>query len=232
MGEKPELGRMIVRRMVQIGVMILLQAAILFAVAGDLAWVAAWVYLGVYVGLIGVNALILLPTHPEIVAERAQAGPGVKGWDKVIGVFYGLFSLSILIVASLAHRFAWPPASGPVAVGIGLALYVLGFALFSWAMASNPFFSTLVRIQDERGHAVAAGGPYRFVRHPGYVGGLASGLGTALLLGSPWALIPAALLACTLVIRTALEDRTLRAELPGYAEYAQQTRYRLLPGVW
>jgi protein-S-isoprenylcysteine O-methyltransferase Ste14 len=99
-------------------------------------------------------------------------------------------------------------------------------------MASNRFFSSVVRIQTDRGHTVATGGPYRFVRHPGYVGMMVSALGTTILLGSLWAFIPATLLIGLIIFRTALEDRTLQNELEGYKEYAARVRYRLLPGVW
>ena len=104
--------------------------------------------------------------------------------------------------------------------------------LAHWAMLANPFFEKTVRIQEERGHHVATGGPYRFVRHPGYVAFILMGFALPLGVGSAWALVPAGLNAALIVARTALEDRTLRRELPGYAEYAQRTRYRLLPGVW
>jgi protein-S-isoprenylcysteine O-methyltransferase Ste14 len=109
---------------------------------------------------------------------------------------------------------------------------VLGYALFLWAMASNAFFAEGVRIQQERGHTVAAGGPYRYVRHPGYVGAILSQAATPFLLGSAWALIPSVASAALYVVRTYLEDQALRQELPGYEAYAQRTRYRLLPGVW
>jgi protein-S-isoprenylcysteine O-methyltransferase Ste14 len=99
-------------------------------------------------------------------------------------------------------------------------------------MAVNPFLSTVVRIQDDRGHYVVMTGPYRYVRHPMYSAIFIMWPGIALALGSWWALIPAAVIDIIFVIRTALEDRTLQAELPGYAEYAQRTRYRLVPGVW
>jgi protein-S-isoprenylcysteine O-methyltransferase Ste14 len=99
-------------------------------------------------------------------------------------------------------------------------------------MASNPFCSEGVRIQTERGHAVATGGPYRRVRHPGYVGTILAQLGTPLLLGSPWALLPAGISAALFVVRTWLEDKTLMEELSGYRAYARQTRSRLVPGVW
>jgi protein-S-isoprenylcysteine O-methyltransferase Ste14 len=109
---------------------------------------------------------------------------------------------------------------------------LLSQGLFTWAMVSNPFFSTMVRIQTDRGQTVATGGPYRWVRHPGYVGYILSAVSTALLLGSLWALVPAVLTGVLLVVRTALEDRTLLEELEGYEEYARQVRYRLVPGVW
>jgi protein-S-isoprenylcysteine O-methyltransferase Ste14 len=105
-------------------------------------------------------------------------------------------------------------------------------AVTYWAMAVNPFLSTIVRIQDDRGHFVVTSGPYRYVRHPMYAMILLMWPGIALELGSWWALIPAVVIAIVFVIRTTLEDRTLQAELPGYAAYGQQTRYRLLPGVW
>jgi protein-S-isoprenylcysteine O-methyltransferase Ste14 len=108
----------------------------------------------------------------------------------------------------------------------------LGYALVVWATGSNALFSQIVRIQKERGHAVATGGPYRFVRHPSYVGTILVELATPIMLGSWWALIPGALDAILFVIRTSLEDKTLRRELDGYQEYADRVWYRLLPGVW
>jgi protein-S-isoprenylcysteine O-methyltransferase Ste14 len=110
--------------------------------------------------------------------------------------------------------------------------FVLGLALFSWAMFSNTFFSSAVRIQQERGHAVCNTGPYRFVRHPGYVGAILQSLVMPLMLNSLWAFIPAGLAVLLMVVRTALEDKTLQEELQGYTEYAHRVRYRLLPGVW
>jgi protein-S-isoprenylcysteine O-methyltransferase Ste14 len=96
----------------------------------------------------------------------------------------------------------------------------------------EPYFTAAVRIQEERGQTVCKDGPYRFVRHPGYVGANLQSLGTPLLLGSLWAFIPAILAVVLMVTRTALEDRTLQAELPGYSAYTQEVKYRLLPGIW
>src|SRR5512137_210577 len=114
----------------------------------------------------------------------------------------------------------------------GAVLLAAAYALLSWAMWSNAFFSTVARIQDDRGHAVCTTGPYRLVRHPGYAGFILQALGTPWLLGSHWALVPGVVAAASMVVRTSLEDRMLQAQLPGYAEYARRVRYRLVPGIW
>jgi protein-S-isoprenylcysteine O-methyltransferase Ste14 len=113
-----------------------------------------------------------------------------------------------------------------------LLIGILGYALFVWATASNTFFSQIVRIQVERGHTVVTGSPYRTVRHPGYAGAILFELAVPILLASWGALITGGLGAILLILRTALEDRTLQAELAGYMDYARQVRYRLVPGIW
>jgi len=115
-------------------------------------------------------------------------------------------------------------------VGVGLLVSAGIFGL--WAMVTNEHFEQFVRIQTERGHRVVSSGPYRFVRHPGYVSAILGALATPLILGSARTFVPAGLVALLFVVRTALEDRTLRRELEGYSDYAQRTRYRLLPGAW
>ena len=113
-----------------------------------------------------------------------------------------------------------------------LFLCALSYALVVWATASNAFFSQIVRIQSEHGHAVAAGGPYRYVRHPAYVGAILYEIAVSVLLASWWALLAGGLNAILLIIRTALEDRTLLGELTGYVDYARKVHYRLIPGIW
>jgi protein-S-isoprenylcysteine O-methyltransferase Ste14 len=150
----------------------------------------------------------------------------------VILSFVGLTTIAKYILAGLDVRFEWT-AQMPLTLQIAaLVIAALGYALGTWAMAANAFFSKVVRIQEDRGHAVATGGPYRYVRHPGYTGTIASELATPIMLGSLWALIPGGLAALLFVIRTALEDRTLHEELDGYRDYARRVRYRLLPGIW
>jgi protein-S-isoprenylcysteine O-methyltransferase Ste14 len=217
------------RRMIQVIVQTVLIAAILFVSAGTIRWTWVWVYLGVGLVILIANALVL---PRELVAERGTAGENIKTWDKVITGIMGIPALGMLVVTGLDERFEWSPElSLPVHL-IGLATMVLGQALFTWAMASNKFFSTRVRIQLDRSHAVATGGPYRWVRHPGYVGYITFSVATPLIFGSLWGLVPAGILSLLMVVRTAFEDRTLQEELEGYREYAQRVRYRLLPGVW
>lgn len=221
------------RRMVQVVVTILLQAMVLFLAAGQLVWGWAWAYLALGVAILAVNASLLLSRRPDLVAERGRMAADAKTWDKWLALLVSAVGpLAILAVAGLDRRFGW---SAPLPLWVhlaGLALFATGNGLWSWAMLSNRFFSGLVRVQWERGHTVETQGPYRYVRHPGYVGMIVFELGTPLTLGSLWALVPAAVLVAALVVRTALEDRTLQSELAGYADYARRTRYRLVPPIW
>jgi protein-S-isoprenylcysteine O-methyltransferase Ste14 len=226
---KSDLTSKVRKRMLQVVIQTLLIAVILFIASGHLDWGWAWAYLGVGVGILVINASVL---PPELIAERGQIKEDTKGWDRLLAPLLILPTLGTLIVAGLDERFGWSPQLTVAIQVIALIVFALAQGLFSWAMASNKFFSGTVRIQEERGHAVATGGPYRYVRHPGYVGYIMSWIATSLALGSLWALIPAGLVMCLMVVRTALEDKTLLEELDGYQDYAAQVRYRLLPGVW
>jgi protein-S-isoprenylcysteine O-methyltransferase Ste14 len=230
----PETRRAITLWIVQAALGMVGYGVIIFLSAGSLSWAWGWALLGVLTAFMVAHPLILVPINPELLAEREKGfrDKGVKTWDKwVANLAAGMMPLS-WIVAGLEVRFQW---TAPLSLGchvVGLLVVILGLALFLWAMASNAFFSEGVRIQEERGHAVATGGPYRIVRHPGYVGAILAQLATPLLLGSPWAFIPSVAMAALYTLRTYLEDRTLIDELPGYEEYARRTSYRLVPGVW
>jgi len=202
----------------------------LFATSGDWRWGMGWVYLVIYV-LNQVILTVILP--PDLLSERSTAQEGSKGWDIVLAsVAALLMPIAVYIVAGFDHGKEWSGALSPVVQIVALTVMIGGIVLSDWAMVANRFFSGLVRIQTDRGQTVQTGGPYRFVRHPGYVGGILHHIAAPLMLGSWWALIPGVTGALLFVIRTALEDKTLQQELPGYAEYTRQTRYRLLPGVW
>ena len=204
--------------------------AILFISAGRLDWPMAWVYTLVS----AVDAcLLVMVVSPELMKERAHPKADAKAWDQVLARLTGpLGSIAMLIVAGLDRRFGWSPPVPFAWQAAGVVVFVLGMALMTWAMIVNNFFSLVVRIQKDRGHTVVSSGPYAYVRHPGYVGGILFQPATPVMLGTLWALIPAGLAACCILVRTALEDRTLQAELDGYKDYAARVRYRLLPGVW
>jgi protein-S-isoprenylcysteine O-methyltransferase Ste14 len=210
----------------------LVQAAILFLIAGRFNWMWAWVFLAICVVSMLINGSFMLRTSPETIAERGRP-KATKSWDKVVGGLWALvLFLVVPVVAALDARLgltrdlnvAWNIAGAVVlATGLGIA---------GWAMIANAFFSTAVRIQTERGHTVCRTGPYAVVRHPGYVGFGLQSIGTPLTLGSLWALIPGLTAVAIMVIRTMLEDRMLHAELPGYREFARNVRYRLVAGIW
>ncbi|MEA4910083.1 MAG: isoprenylcysteine carboxylmethyltransferase family protein [Anaerolineaceae bacterium] len=212
---------------------LLVCGALLFVTTGKLDWPPAWVYLGMNALTQVLSAAVLIPRQGDMLAERAQVRPDTKRWDHVLApAIVVVGTLAVLLTAGLDARFGWsaPLPGGLWALGLGLAFASQMFVL--WAMASNAFFVTTVRIQAERGHTVTRGGPYRLVRHPGYAGSLIYNLAIPLVLGSWWTFLPALATIALTFLRTGLEDRTLQAELPGYPEYAAGVRYRLIPGVW
>lgn len=230
----PQVRREIIKWIVQAALGWVAYGLILFLAAGRVDWIWGWVQLIVLAAFMAGHPLLLIPINPELLAEREQGfrTEGVKRWDKYIASVAAGMLLPMWVVAGLDVRFHW---TGVMPIGLhvgGLVANALGYALFLWAMVSNAFFSEGVRIQTERGHAVATIGPYRYVRHPGYAGAIVAAIATPFLLGSLWGLIPAILSATLYVVRAGLEDETLLEELPGYQEYAQQTRYRLLPRLW
>ena len=211
---------------------ILSMGAALFWSAGTFHWWQAWATLAVILVWIIATAIVILRNDPSLLAERLGPRKGAKSWDTAIMSTLGLFQLTRYVVAGFDYHYGWSGNFSLSAQGIALMLCALGYALFVWATASNRFFSQIVRIQKERGQTVAKNGPYRFVRHPGYLGAIVFELAVPVLLGSWWAVLPSGLGALLLIMRTALEDRTLRMELEGYNEYTEQVHYRLLPGIW
>jgi protein-S-isoprenylcysteine O-methyltransferase Ste14 len=229
----PEVRRGVVSWIVKALVGLVFFAALLLLAAGRWDWVWAWVFTGLFAVASIVHVLILIPTNPELLAQRSRGirEEGGKSWDKIITSFAaGLLPMTSWVISGLDVRFGWSP-SMPLALHLGGVIgFALGWALVLWATASNAFFSTTVRIHS--GHSVQTGGPYQFIRHPGYVGAIVYQLATPFLLGSWWALIPMILSVPLYVLRTVLEDKMLQEELGGYQDYARQVRYRLLPGVW
>ena len=206
--------------------------AALFWSAGRMDWWPAWAAVAVMLVCLTAVGIAILRFHPDLLVERQSPPKGAKAWDRAILSILRLTQLVRYILAGLDQRHGWT-GGFPLAVQIaGMVACVLGYALFVWALAANNFFSQIVRIQSERGQAVATGGPYRYVRHPSYMGMILFELAMPTLLASWWSLLAGGLCALLFILRTALEDRTLQAELPGYVDYARQVRYRLFPGIW
>jgi protein-S-isoprenylcysteine O-methyltransferase Ste14 len=204
----------------------------LFWSAGGIDWWAGWAAIAVWLAFYTAMDILLLHFNPELMAERLNPPKGAKTWDRVIMSLLRLTQLARYIITGLDHRYGWT-VDFPIAAQLaGLVVCILSYALLAWAMTSNAFFSQIVRIQSERGHTVVTHGPYRYVRHPAYVGMILFELAMPTLLASWLAIIASGLCAILLILRTALEDRTLMAELTGYMDYARQVRYRLLPGIW
>lgn len=231
----PSVGTINWKMVVRFAIAALLIPLVLFIAAGRVDWWQAWMYTILTVVVSLVSRYILFLKHPDLIAERARftQAEGVKEWDKRIVILIAIVGpLAFMITAGLDKRFGWSAEVAlPVQLG-ALVVFLLGYAFSTWALIVNKYFSSVVRIQTERGHTVVTSGPYRLVRHPGYSGGLVAWLVSPLLLGALWSFIPVALVTLLYIVRTALEDRTLQAELPGYKDYAERVRYRLLPGVW
>lgn len=217
------------------GLFLLTVPALLFLSAGTLDWPMAWVYAGLLVGSSVVSRLIVFKHNPDTLRERARflSSEGTKSWDRVLVVLLGIVGpIAITVIAGLDRRWGWTeivPLSGQILAALAIAA---GYGLGVWAMVENAYFSAVARIQADRAQTVVTTGPYRFMRHPSYAGAVLAYLAFPFMLDALWTLIPAVIMAAVTIVRTSFEDRMLREELEGYQEYADQTRYRLLPGVW
>ena len=204
----------------------------LFVPAGTWVWPKGWLFLGVLLVTGAAGAWCIWRVNPELYAARINPHRGTKPWDKVLVGFAIPAMLAIFPVAALDDgRLHWLPVPW-WACGVGYVLFLAGMGIVTWAEAVNKFFEPTVRIQTDRGQQVIDTGPYAIVRHPGYAGGSLLLAGIALCLGSVWALVPSGLASAVLILRTKWEDQTLQAELPGYKDYTQRVRFKLIPGVW
>jgi protein-S-isoprenylcysteine O-methyltransferase Ste14 len=222
------------RTWLTIGVQALVFMVLLFGSAGTFKWAAAWVFLALFLASMVFITEMLARNDPALLAERMKL-PIQKGqplWDKVIlSIFFILFASWLVLMGLDAVRFGWSVM--PVWLRIVGAAGLLGAMWISHrTFQENTFLAPVVRIQTERGQRVVETGPYAIVRHPLYAAAVLLFVFTALLLGSWWGLAATVVLAAGLVVRTVMEDRKLQQELPGYREYAQRVRYRLIPRIW
>jgi len=197
-------------------------------------WWEAWVYFILYIVSFAISRLLAARNNPGIIKERAQfmQHDNTQSWDKLLAPLTGFGGGLIPLIAGLDELFGWSLAYSINLKIMALIIILAGYVLASYALITNHFFSGTVRLQTERGHHVISGGPYRWLRHPGYFGAILTYLVTPIFLDSFWVFVPAVFITLILVIRTALEDRFLQKELQSYREYAQQVRYRLIPGIW
>ncbi|XOF33987.1 MAG: methyltransferase family protein [Candidatus Electrothrix sp. YB6] len=223
------------RQWIRLTVVYLLIPLALFICGGDLGWWEAWLY-SLLILAAGIGGRRWAEQrNPGLTAERQnmEKVQGAKAWDKVLAPLMALsVSFPLVIVAGLDHRFGWSPVFPLWLIMLGFLLISIGYAFAEWALIENRFFSSVVRIQVDRGHVVCDSGPYRIVRHPGYAGNMLALPGIVLALGSVWTLIPVVIAIIIAVIRTKIEDRTLHEELRGYKVYVRRVRYRLIPGIY
>lgn len=219
----------IVKRLIQTVLTLLFQGIILFLSAWTIKWIWAWIFILTGVLILIIN-MVVIPS--EVIEERGRKKENVKKWDKILTTINSFPYIGIYILSGLDYRFNWS-INFNISIHItGLLFFILGAMIFTWSMVSNKFFSTMVRIQTEREHQVATTGPYKIIRHPGYVGFILMSLATPISLGSLYGLIMSGFVVVILIIRTALEDRTLKNELTGYLEYSKKVKYRLIPFIW
>jgi protein-S-isoprenylcysteine O-methyltransferase Ste14 len=213
-------------------VTVLFMFAVLFIPAGTLNWPEAWLFLFFYFTVVTVMMIWMKKKAPGLLKERMSRKKEAKSWDRKFLIVYCFVLIAMATIPGFdAVRFRWSEVPLILKV-LGFIGYIpsLGFAF--WAVKENSYASDVVRIQEDRGHTVCTTGPYRYVRHPMYLGVIFFLLSFPLSLGSFYTFIPAFIIIILFIIRTSLEDRTLLEELPGYTEYSQKVRYRLLPGVW
>ncbi len=223
------------RHWIRLVVVYLLIPLVLLICGGDLNWWQAWLYSALILAA-GIGGRVWAERrHPGLMAERQniESARNAKAWDKVLAPLMAVsIGFPLVIVAGLDHRYGWSTGFPYWLIVVGFILIAFGYAFAAWALAENRFFSSVVRIQMDRGHVVCDSGPYRFVRHPGYAGNIPALFGIVFALGSVWTLIPATVATIITVVRTVLEDQTLQEELPGYQDYARRVRYRLFPGIY
>ena len=235
MTNEPNLQSAVTKRfLVRTVLYLVVIGAILFGAAGTLAWPQAWIYLALSGAMSFGGGLWLARHDPGLLAERLGSliQRDQKGWDKLfMSVMLALWIGWLVLIALDAKRYHWSDV--PVALQVtGFVLICLGSYLVGLTFKENSYAAPVVKIQKERGHRVVTTGPYAYVRHPMYAGALPILVGAPLLLGSWWGLAAAVALALLIAMRAVLEERTLEAELDGYADYAARVRYRLVPRLW
>jgi protein-S-isoprenylcysteine O-methyltransferase Ste14 len=205
---------------------------VLFVSAGRINYWQGWLYASLSIIAVMVNSLALLKNE-DLAEERATTKSGTKSWDKrILGLSAIILIITYIIAGLDSGRFRWSPGFHWSINGLGFILILSGELIFLTAQKQNKFFSSVMRIQTDRGHKVCDTGIYKIVRHPAYLGAIVTAIGIPLILGSLWSFIPSVVSVILTLIRTYLEDETLSSELEGYREYKTKTRYKIIPYIW
>ena len=222
-----------IRYIFRIHVLLLIQAIIFFYSAGHLAIPRAWLFFVIGLIYYPVSTAIIYKKNPELINRRGENKPDTKLWDRILTPLYFLigYFLTVALAGMDVGRFHWTYL-GPSYILLGIFLYTMGGIINTWAMITNPYYESMVRIQKEGDHAVITSGPYRYIRHPGYCAGIIWTASIPLIIGSAAGFIPGIIGILILVLRTSLEDRTLQKELPGYTGYTQRVTKKLFPYIW
>ncbi len=223
-----------ITQLIVASVMLSVQIIIFFVSAGYISDPRPWLFFGTAIAHYSISIAVQYKLNPQLLVQRLKRKrEGSKLWDEILMRVSNLMVIiAIPTIAGLdVGRFHWSNLNIYFAV-VGLVFIVVSSVLLNWAMIVNPHFEPTVRIQKELGHKVITSGPYKIVRHPGYLAGILFTLSIPMMIGSVFAFIPAGIYVMLIIIRTWLEDNTLQEELEGYSEYTRQTRYRLFPGIW
>lgn len=206
--------------------------AVLFICAGRMNYKQGWIFLSINILSTFMN-YFTIHKNSELINERSTPGDGIKSWDKLLLGISAMNYLLIIVMAGLdSGRFLWTDNFNWIISITGIIVMLIGQIIFLTARHQNNFFSSVVRIQKERGHVVCDAGLYKLVRHPGYLGMILTLMGLPLITVSSWSIIPTLSAIILLILRTIFEDKTLINELNGYVDYSQKTRYKLIPLIW
>mgnify|MGYP000843927842 CR=1 FL=1 len=212
---------------------IIITGLVFFLASGEINNLRVWIYIGIYAvgGLI--IGILLKKKSPKLLNDRGKMQEGTKQTDKYIILTYFFFAIIITpLIAGIDKRFNLSDIIPFYYVYLGIVLYIISAIFSTWPMLHNPFFEGTIRIQKEKNHNVINTGPYKIVRHPGYLGMLLGSIALPLALGSVLAFIPLVIMIFLILIRTYYEDTTLQKELTGYSEYCKEVKYRLIPFIW
>jgi len=206
-------------------------AFILVSTSGTWTWINIWIYVGLATLTSVLVFIFVVRVNPSLYNERGNPNEKTEKWDPIWIRVYGLISYSSIIVAGLDKKNNWSSMGDDWILPGGILIIISG-VLATWAMAENNYFSSVVRIQSDRGQIVVSSGPYQYIRHPGYLSGIMFFLGTPMVLDSVYSFFPFVCIIVGFMIRIIFEEKMLIAELDGYQDYKNKVKYRLLPEIW